>query len=100
MVGSVLNEGLRGMQNSQRELQKAASEIASANIRERPEETTSPEVPTTLQPVDESPESTRSQRTIEESLIELRRQEQLFTANAKVVSVAEETLGSIIDVKS
>lgn len=100
MVGSVLNEGLRGIQNSQRDMQKSASEIASANIRERPNETTAPEEPTTLQPVEESNESNRPQRTIEESLIELRRQEQVFTANAKVVSVAEETLGSIIDVKS
>lgn len=98
MVGSVLNEGLRGMQNSQRELQRAATDIARANITERSQEQASDDVASTLPAVEEPKET--SQRSIEESLVELRRQEQLFTANAKVVSVANEALGSLIDVKS
>lgn len=98
MVGSVMNEGLRGMQNSQRELQRAATDIARANITERSQEQASDDVASTL-PAVEEPQQT-SQRSIEESLVELRRQEQLFTANAKVVSVANQALGSLIDVKS
>ncbi|MFL0800479.1 MAG: hypothetical protein K6L80_08530 [Agarilytica sp.] len=98
MVGSVMNEGLRGLQSSQQQMQKSANEIARANIRERPEEAVTPEVPTTVQPVEEIPAA--EQRGIEEPLIELQRQEQLFTANAKVISVANETLGTLIDVKS
>lgn len=98
MIGSVMNEGLRGLQMSQREMQKSANEIARANIRERPEEAARPEVPTVLPPIDEPEKST--QRGIEEPLIELRRQEQIFTANAKVIAVASETLGKLIDVES
>jgi flagellar hook-associated protein FlgK len=35
-----------------------------------------------------------------EPLINLRRQEQLFNANAQVVKTADETLGSLLDVKA
>lgn len=102
MVNSVLNEGVRGMMNSQREMHKAAHDIARANIRPSTEATEQAanvtEQPTTLPPVNEATEG--RQRGIEESLIELRRQEHLFTANAAVVRVADDTLGSIIDVKS
>ncbi len=98
MVSSAINEGVRGLQNSQRELQRSAADIARANIRETPREAVDNAPPSALQPVQETQES--AQRGIEESLIELRRQEQIFTANAQVVSVAEQTLGSLIDVKS
>ncbi len=98
MVGSVINEGTRGLQLAQREMQKSANEIARANVREAPSENTQPEEPSVVPPVDEPRES--SQRGIEEPLIELKRQEQLFNANAKVISVANDTLGSLIDVQS
>lgn len=98
MLSSVMNEGVRGLQSSQREMQKSANEIARANIRERPEESARPELPTVISPVEETQES--SQRGIEEPLIELMRQEQIFTANAKVIAVASKTLGSLIDVES
>ncbi len=98
MVGSVINESSRGLQLAQREMQKSANEIARANVREAPSETLRPEEPSVLPPVDETRES--SQRGIEEPLIELKRQEQLFNANAKVISVANDTLGSLIDVQS
>lgn len=101
MVGSVFNEGVRGMASSYREMQKSASDIARANV-----DTNSQNAPTgdaasqasPLSPVNELNENRRP--GIEESLVEMRRQEQIFTANAAVVKVAEETLGSIIDVKS
>ncbi len=98
MVSSVFNEGVRGIQSSQREMVKSANEIARANIRERPEEEVALQAPTEIQPIEELQKS--EQRGIEEPLIELKRQEQLFTANAKVISVADETLGSLIDVES
>lgn len=98
MVSSVFNEGVRGVQASQREMLRSANEIARANIRERPEEEVALQEPTEIQPVEETQET--EQRGIEEPLIELKRQEQLFTANAKVISVANETLGSLIDVES
>ncbi|WP_185232694.1 hypothetical protein [Teredinibacter franksiae] len=103
MINSVMSEGLRGMQHSQREMLKSADEIAKANIRENPE----------TQAVDRRPEPVNEpmapvQRSVEsdsggdivEPLIELRRQEQIFNASAKLVSVADDALGSLIDVKS
>ncbi len=103
MIGSVLNEGVRGLQQSSREIQRSAQEISRANIgpsgqeNARTEQTTQPEEQSTLSPLQEGPE-TSAQRDISEPLIELRRQEQLFNASAEVVSVADQTLGSIIDV--
>ena len=101
MVSSVLSEGSRGLQISQREMQKSAQEIARANVGERPSANNAiPEdADTSIPPVEESRE-TSSQRDISEPLVELRRQEQIFTANAKVISVADQALGSLIDVKS
>lgn len=103
MINSVMSEGLRGMQSSQREMLKSADEIAKANIREDPETQAIDRRPAPtnvpLAPVERSVESD-SGGEIVEPLVELRRQEQLFTASAKLVSVADEALGSLIDVKS
>lgn len=98
MVSSVLNEGARGLQNSQREMLKSAQDIARANIRS--DNTTSearPEELTTLPPVGKPAQSERS-GDIAEPLIELKRQELVFNASAKVVSVADRTLGSLLNV--
>lgn len=103
MINSVMGEGLRGMQNSQREMLKSAEEIANANIREDPETQAIDRQPqpasVSLVPVQRSVESD-SGGDILEPLVELRRQEQLFTASAKLIAVADDTLGSLIDVKS
>jgi len=98
MLSSVLNEGVRGIQGSQRELQRTANDIARVGVTDGQQGQNLNVGPTSLQPVEETKES--SGRSIEESLIEQRRQEQIFTANAQVVSVANQTLGSLIDVKS
>ena len=102
MVGSVFNEGVRGMATSYREMQKSAHDIARANIDSNSDNAASVDTvnqASTLSPVNEANEG-RKAGGLEESLIDLRRQEQIFTANAKVVQVAADTLGSIIDVKS
>ena len=98
MIGSIMNEGLRGMQHSQREMLKSAHEIAHANVRE---DSAAPQNPAdaAIPPVGE-PQKSASTGDIAEPLIELRRQELLFTASARVVSVADDTLGSLLDVKS
>lgn len=97
MISSVLNEGVRGLQNSQRDLARAATDIARAGVR--PEATlpeTERDVPTALAPIEESAETERPQ-DISESLIELRRQEVLFNASAEVVSAADQTIGNLLD---
>lgn len=100
MVGSVLNEGVRGLQNAQRDLLKSASEIARANVGD---DTSSTAIPlsqeTSLAPVNETRELNRT-GDIAQPLVELRKQEQLFNAAAKIISVADKTLGSLIDVQS
>ena len=99
MINSVLNEGIKGMQGSQREMLKSAQDIASQNIRteggSNPENGEDQVVP----PVNAAEESGRV-GNIAEPLIELRRQELLFTASAKVVSTADDVIGSLLDVKS
>ncbi len=100
MVSSVINEGVRGLQLAQRELNKSANEIARVNVNEPSQaETLTSDENTPLAPLDAAEESA-SQRDISEPLIELRRQEQIFNANARVVSVGNETIGSLIDVRS
>lgn len=98
MISSVMSEGLRGMQHSQREMLKSAHEIAHANIREDSAAPQNPE-DAAIPPVGEAEKSAFA-GDIAEPLIELRRQELLFTASARVVSVADDTLGSLLDVKS
>lgn len=101
MIGSVVNEGQRGLQNAQRELQRSASDIARTNVRETPNQQVDATTnePTSIAPLEQSRES-EPRTDINESIIELRRQEQLFTASAQVVSVGNETIGSLIDVQS
>ena len=100
MVNSVLNEGVRGLQTSQRDLTRAASEISRANVRpDAAEPETERDVSSPLQPVEESAQ-TEPQQNISEPLIELRRQEVLFNASAEVVSAADRALGSILDTQA
>lgn len=101
MVSSVLNEGIRGLQTSQREIGRAASEIARAGVRTDAvaTETVERDPTTTIQPVEQTARS-ESTRDLAEPLVELRRQEQIFNASAKVVSTADETLGNLLDTKA
>lgn len=98
-MNSVINESLRGMHYSQREMQKAAHEVASANVTENSEAKRNPDTVRLVSPVEEANKAD-SGGDIAEPLIEMRRQEQIFTASAKMVTVANEALGSLINVKS
>ncbi|UTA47539.1 hypothetical protein L1F30_15465 [Simiduia sp. 21SJ11W-1] len=94
---SVLNQGLQGLQKSQQEIQRSANDIAQAGLDTQP---------ATAQPASAQPAEAGSQQQVApsqdviEPLINLRRQEQLFNANAQVVKTADETLGSLLDVKA
>lgn len=106
MVSSVINEASRGLQNSQREMLKAAQDVARFNIR--PETSSSQETnsiretaqarePTVVPPADEATES-KSPGNIAEPLVELKRQELIFNASARIISAADRTLGSLLDI--
>jgi hypothetical protein len=101
MINSVLNEGVKGMQSSAREMLKAANEITHFNVRN--DDNTAVGSLTAedqeILPVSES-DAPASVGDIAEPLIELKRQELLFTASAKLVNSASETLGSILDIRS
>lgn len=98
MVNSVLNEGVRGLQNSQRELLRNANEIVRATTTGS-DNPVAPDAPTDNSPISPIQDAAESRRTdnIAEPLVELRRQELLFNASAKVVSTADETVGRLLD---
>lgn len=78
-IGSVITQGLIGMQNSQAEMTRSATQIAQA---------------TTTQ--SDNPQTT----DLVEPLINLQLQSQLFDSSARVVQVADETLGTLLDTKA
>ena len=78
-IGSVITQGLIGMQNSPAEMTRSATQIAQA---------------TTTQ--SDNPQAT----DLVEPLINLQLQSQLFDSSARVVQVADETLGTLLDTKA
>lgn len=118
LINSAMNEGLAGMQQSQKRLQQTAEDIVKAGV---PTDHSSPDAvgagrasrTNNGTAVDDiSPEQSvgallraepPSGPTISRSgditgpLIEQQRQQLLFDASANVVKVANQTLGSLID---
>ncbi|WP_207063929.1 hypothetical protein [Motiliproteus sp. SC1-56] len=91
MVGAVMNEGVRGMQVAQRGLDQAAQDIARAPA-ESARQAQSLEAPAKAEIAPER------RQDLVQPLVELERQEQIFTASAKVVSTANQTLGTVLDI--
>lgn len=92
---SVLNTGLQGMQKAQREIVGSAQQIAELNIQ--PETQASDPAQAQQAPRDQQVAETQD---VVEPLVNLKRQEQLFNASAQIVKTADETLGSLLDVKA
>lgn len=104
MIGSILNEGTRGLQNSQREIARAANDISRLNVDSEASSSSSGDAQrsnenTPLAPLQQGTESERS-GGIAEPLIELRRQELLFNASAEVVKTEDEVLGNLLDTQA
>jgi flagellar hook-associated protein FlgK len=78
-VGSVVNQGLIGMQKSQVSMQQSAQQIAQAGTTQR-----------------DNPQA----NDVVEPLINLKVQSQLFDSSAKVVKAADETIGTLLDIKA
>lgn len=79
MINSIINAGAAGLQRSSQSLNSAAQEIASAGATRK--------------------ESSGPQDLVE-PLVELKREQQIFDASAKVVQVGTDTLGSLLDIKA
>lgn len=78
-IGSVITQGLIGMQNSQAEMTRSATQIAQASTAQQ---------------------NTPQGNDVVEPLINLQRQAQLFDSSARVVQVADEALGTLLDTRA
>ncbi|MGB3608768.1 MAG: hypothetical protein WA987_00210 [Cellvibrio sp.] len=78
-IGSVITQGLIGMQNSQAEMTRSATQIAQAST---------------------APRDNLPSTHLVEPLINLQQQSQLFDSSARVVKAADETLGTLLDIKA
>jgi hypothetical protein len=78
-VGSVVNQGLIGMQKSQSSMLQSAQQIAQAGTTQR-----------------DNPQA----NDVVEPLINIKAQSQVFDSSAKVVKAADETIGTLLDVKA
>ncbi|WP_039915298.1 hypothetical protein [Cellvibrio mixtus] len=83
-VGSVVNQGLIGMQKSQVSMAQSAQQIAQAGTTQRAD----------------SPQASSQSQDLAESLVNLRAQSQVFDSSARVVKSADETIGTLLDIKA
>ena len=78
-ISSVFQQGVTGMHNSSRSMLESANEIVRSG---------------TLEPT--APMAT----DIVEPIVNIHKQQHLFDASAKVVKVADQALGALIDIKT
>ncbi len=83
-VGSVVNQGLIGMQKSQASMAQSAQQIAQAGATQRAD----------------SPQANSQSQDLSEALVNLKAQSQVFDSSAKVVKAADETIGTLLDVRA
>ncbi len=88
-LGSVVNQGLIGMQKSQASMLQSAQQIAQAGTTQRAD---APAAPVQA-------EASQSQ-DLASSLVNLKVQSQVFDSSAKVVKAADETIGTLLDVRA
>lgn len=78
-VGSVVNQGLIGMQKSQSSMLQSAQQIAQAGTTQR---------------------ESAPANDIAEPLVNIKAQSQVFDSSAKVVRAADEAIGTLLDVRA
>lgn len=83
-IGSVVNQGLIGMQKSQASMQQSAQQIAQLGSTQRAG----------------APEANQSSQDLASSLINLKIQSQVFDSSAKVVNTADKAIGTLLDIKA
>ncbi|MBU6950033.1 MULTISPECIES: flagellar biosynthesis protein FlgE [unclassified Hahella] len=82
MISSVLQSGVQGVKQNLQGMEKAATEIAKVG-----------------QPAEESGEL-RTVDDVVESIVDLKLYENGVKASAKVIKSADETLGTLLDIKA
>ncbi|EIK43476.1 protein of unknown function (DUF1078) family [Cellvibrio sp. BR] len=83
-VGSVVNQGLIGMQKSQSSMLQSAQQIAQAGTTQRAD----------------VPAANSQSQDLASSLVNLKVQSQVFDSSAKVVKAADEMIGTLLDVRA
>lgn len=83
-IGSVVNQGLIGMQKSQSSMLQSAQQIAQTGTSQRAG----------------APAVSQPSQDLASSLVNLKIQSQVFDSSAKVVSAADKTIGTLLDVKA
>jgi hypothetical protein len=84
MMSSVMNQGALGMQQSQARMLTNAQQIASSNISSAPA-------------VGDGPKPSETVPSVEEALLDLQQNRQLFDASAKVFATGSQALGRLLD---
>ena len=101
-INSLTNIASQGLQQSQQRLTETASDIARAATevieQEAPAEPVQNEQST--QPVNAAQESQEAAPDLVESALQLNAEQQVFDAQANVLSVADETLGALLDTQA
>jgi hypothetical protein len=83
-IGSVVNQGLIGMQKSQSSMLQSAQQIAQVGTTQR-----------------NNPQGNNLQgNDLVEPLVNLKIQTQLFDSSAKVVKAADDAIGTLLDVRA
>lgn len=77
-AGSTFQQGVIGLQNSSQSMLESANELVRSGAEER----------------------TVTSTDIVEPMVNIYQQQHLFDASAKVVKVADEALGALIDIKT
>lgn len=88
-LGSVVNQGLIGMQKSQASMLQSAQQIAQVGTTQRADAPAAANQMQASQPED-----------LASSLVNLKVQTQVFDSSAKVVKAADETIGTLLDVRA
>ena len=83
-IGSVVNQGLIGMQRSQVSMTQSAQQIAHAGATQRAD----------------APQANSQSQDLTEALVNLKAQSQVFDSSARVVKTADETIGTLLDVRA
>ena len=89
-ASSAFNSGLSSVQNGQQRVNQAATDIASASLPKSVAESAAP-----------SPSNSQAQQVdLASSLVDLQIGEQQVQAGAKVIKTADDTLGTLLDIRA
>lgn len=94
MISSVMSQGLYGMQKSQQAMAVNAQQIAQSGQSSPAAATSTPDNRVTES---RALENRVEKRDMVDNAVELKQQQNLFDASAKMVAVGSRTLGSLLD---